>query len=244
MIISIHIPKTAGTTLANYLDYSFGRRVFFDYYEDIPYKTDRETIIRHKEFVERFEVIHGHFIYKKYENIFPDAKYITCLRHPVDRLISNYRHVMSLKDESKASYRYMMKHGFDIVTFAETKMAHTLTIFLEGKPIQEYDFIGLSEQFDVTLAMMSKFLGRNLFLPTVDNTGKGMGPLRYLCYRFAVGKRAVKVPKLNIQDPLTAFTLTKAEREKVGTLLKDDIALYAQGVERFNELKQQLLGGD
>ena len=49
MIISVHIPKTGGTTLGMYLDYGFQRRIFYDY-ENYIVKDDPEEIRKFKPF--------------------------------------------------------------------------------------------------------------------------------------------------------------------------------------------------
>ena len=59
MIVSIHIPKTAGTTLASILDYAVDRQILYDYRGLVP--ADRDEQIALRPFLSRFQVIHGHF---------------------------------------------------------------------------------------------------------------------------------------------------------------------------------------
>ena len=67
MYISIHIPKTAGTTLGYILDLGFRRKVFYDYtqLDDKPelLQKDIAHLQANKDFIaERFKLIHGHFL--------------------------------------------------------------------------------------------------------------------------------------------------------------------------------------
>ncbi len=256
MIISIHIPKTAGTTLANYFDHSFSRHVYFDYYQHIPRDEDRAQVILHKDFLRRFKMIHGHFHYKKYEGIFDDASYITCVRHPVDRMISNYRHILRIKDETKPSYQFMKQNGFDVVTFASfPSMTRAMAIYLEGKPINEYDFIGLSEELGVTIEMLEVFLNTKLRLPEAYDRSEvenmiNMNYFQRIAYRYASGRltvnksgkvEPVRFINVNPDGKTDRDKITTAERQKLESLLAEEMDVYHQAVGRFNDLKKKLL---
>jgi hypothetical protein len=105
-IISIHIPKTAGTTVADVFSRCFNRRVLFDYETyDKPQIVNRE-VRNNVDFIRSyFDVIHGHFYAWKYLDVFPDAKFIATIRHPVERVISQYLH--ELNEDSSNRRRYV-----------------------------------------------------------------------------------------------------------------------------------------
>lgn len=95
-IVSVHIPKTAGTTLATIYDRAFNRKVFYDYdgYETAGVAS--ELVKANADFISsQFRVLHGHFFTSKYLSVFPNAKYVSLLRHPVERLISQYIHELN-----------------------------------------------------------------------------------------------------------------------------------------------------
>ena len=122
MYISIHIPKTAGTTVGYILDYGLNRRIFYDYprhgmgkrqgevmnSDDV--KRDIRMINEHRDFIKyKFDVIHGHFHYKKYKDVFPDEKYLVCLRDPLKRTISHYFHILESGSEKNQYYSDISK---------------------------------------------------------------------------------------------------------------------------------------
>ena len=165
MFISIHIPKTAGTTVGYILDYGVNRRIFYDYPrygmgekqgevmtpEDK--KLDAEMIERHKEFLKyKFDVVHGHFHYKKYQEIFPEEKYIVCLRDPVKRTISHYFHILESGSEKNHFFKEISSGEMDIVDFASLPhIKRVQSLFIEGKDIMDFDHVFLTEKLAETI---------------------------------------------------------------------------------------------
>jgi hypothetical protein len=81
MIVSIHIPKTAGTSLQDDLTQIFGDRLLRDY-DDWPESTTPEATANNERrraamladaglITERYDAIHGHFLAGKYAGVFP-----------------------------------------------------------------------------------------------------------------------------------------------------------------------------
>jgi hypothetical protein len=80
MIISVHIPKTAGTSFGEDLNGAFGARLFADYGDWPEVATPEgqahneqrraEVLARLDEIAGRFDAIHGHFTAGKYLNVF------------------------------------------------------------------------------------------------------------------------------------------------------------------------------
>ncbi|MBA3314807.1 MAG: sulfotransferase family 2 domain-containing protein [Planctomycetota bacterium] len=82
-IIFIHIPKTAGTAFSHYLKENCGNseKVVEAFYGDYSIYDG----------VEDAPVILGHTIYREMAARFPAGSFVTWLRHPVDRVISQYK---------------------------------------------------------------------------------------------------------------------------------------------------------
>ncbi|MEO6713928.1 MAG: sulfotransferase family 2 domain-containing protein, partial [Mycobacteriales bacterium] len=122
MFISIHIPKTAGTALAYIFDYGSGRRILYDYSDDYSNATmdDLAWWTAHKPFIERqFDFIHGHFFYRKYAELFAaDGVFLACLRHPVERIISQFNHVYFEANPHDWQYQAIRDDGLTVVDFA------------------------------------------------------------------------------------------------------------------------------
>jgi hypothetical protein len=216
MFISIHIPKTAGTTLGYLLDYGTERRILYVYSKTYENVSDEDIAYwsEHKKFVEhQFDVIHGHFFYKKFSSIFPNAKYITCLRHPVERLISQWNHEVL---EGKSEIALAASKGMSIVDWVESdsNLKKVLALHLEGRELKDYDFIFSHEKF----AESWSFFEKNFSFKRNDE---------YLS--------SGKLPRLNDGVLRGAkIELPKSQIDKLYVMCKEDIDFYKQGIEVVN----------
>jgi hypothetical protein len=77
-IVSVHLPKTAGTTFRHMLQQAFPA-LTLDYGEP-------HILAPH------IGCIHGHFFVEKYTGILPRARFIAWLRDPIERLVSQYHY--------------------------------------------------------------------------------------------------------------------------------------------------------
>jgi len=221
MFISIHIPKTAGTTLAYVFDYGSGRRIMYDYKADYSNATmdDLDWWQLHKPFIERqFDFIHGHFFYRKYADLFPDADYLVCLRHPVERIISQYNHVVAEANPDDWQYRAIVDNDLDVAdyaTFDGVPDAHAR--HLEGRAIEDYEFVFLTETLRLSMLAFE---------------------VRYRFARqdpyWASTAAASTIPVINARTEKLA--VTEAQREKVYELAAEDVDLYRRGSERAHAL--------
>ena len=85
-IISVHVPKTGGTTFFQILSNAYGKESMF---EDNLNVADSQ-VYTPSDLPSHIKVIHGHFCLDKYNGVFPTAKRVIWLRNPILRLISNY----------------------------------------------------------------------------------------------------------------------------------------------------------
>lgn len=216
MFISIHIPKTAGTTLGYLLDYGTERRILYFYNKNYENVGDEDSVYwtAHKEFVERqFDVIHGHFLYKKFASVFPNAKYITCLRHPVERLISQWNHEVL---EGKSEIALAAAKGMSIVDWVESdsNLTRVLALHLDGRELKDYDFIFLHEKF---LESWSLFEKKFSFKRNDQYLG------------------SEELPRLN--DGIlrgAKIALPKSQIDNLYVMCEEDIGFYKRGFEVVN----------
>ena len=221
MFISIHIPKTAGTTLAYIFDYGSGRRIMYDYKADYSNATmdDLDFWQRHRPFIERqFDFIHGHFFYRKYADLFPDADYLVCLRHPVERIISQFNHLVSEANPDNWEYRAIVEHGLDVGDYAGFDGVRDAQVrHLEGRAIEDYEFVFLSETLRISLSAFQQRYGFGRQDPYMPGTpADGALP--------TINARTEKLP------------VTQAQRERVYAAAAEDVDLYQRGVERAQAL--------
>lgn len=81
----VHIPKTGGTSLKNYLDQFFNKK------EICPYDQIDDLHKMSSEELSQYNFIRGHIHgYQAQKLLKNNYNYITVIRHPVERVISNY----------------------------------------------------------------------------------------------------------------------------------------------------------
>jgi len=85
-----HIPKTAGTTLRHIVDQQFGPKNVLTYYNQ-PSIQLLENIEAHLTIFPNYQAIIGHFKFGVHQKLSSASTYITFLRHPVARTISQYK---------------------------------------------------------------------------------------------------------------------------------------------------------
>lgn len=101
LILFMHIPKTAGTTLGYYI---FGRQYGFDQiFSCHPEKWVTGYVpgdFKHLSLEQRaaFQVVRGHYWYGIHQDIPDPFAYVAVLRDPVDRVISHYSYARRRKD--------------------------------------------------------------------------------------------------------------------------------------------------
>lgn len=223
MYISVHIPKTAGTTIGYILDFGSRRRIYYDYSEAESSAelllADKNLVRNHKSlFEKKFDVIHGHFHVSKYLDLFPEAKYLVCLREPLARTLSHYYHVIEEGKGSHWAYEHLMSGEMDIVDFAGLPFVkRAQSVHVEGKPLSEFSHIFLSEKLADSIYKFQTNLGFQRNDPYMNLEGDA------------------SIPNTN---PRSARNMTKQEfsptvLNKVKQVIHEDIELYKEGLSLY-----------
>jgi hypothetical protein len=87
MLISVHIPKCAGTTFHHLLRATHGRGLWLNYGTAFTRAEAREGLVPTGT-----DCIQGHFLADTFRDLLPTARLITWVRDPVERVVSNYHH--------------------------------------------------------------------------------------------------------------------------------------------------------
>jgi hypothetical protein len=164
--ISVHVPKTAGTSLATVLDRSLFRRVFFDYPSQADYYRPDPIITKNRAFItEWFGGIHGHFGASRHLADFGSAKYLATVRHPVDRIISQYLHEYNDPGPDSSWHKAIRSGQMGIVDFAaQDGVGNAMSKHLVGIDTDSYDLLLVTEQMNLSLHLLNYVIG-NLHLP-------------------------------------------------------------------------------
>jgi len=169
----VHIPKTGGTTLVKMLKDRFNIL-----------HIDEECKV---DGYESYDIIFGHSSYRVYDHL----PRVTFVRHPVNRLISQYSRYRNKMSEiitypgTRKLYEEM-----DIVEFAES-IPNMLLAYM-GRDLSVFDYIGVQEYYSKSIEILSDMFELEL-------------PKMYKSYR--IGKKIPveesirkKIERINIED--------------------------------------------
>jgi hypothetical protein len=157
MNVFIHIPKTAGTFLGYLFDHGSGRRIFWDYSADYSTAlTPDPAVVAHADFISQwFWGVHGHFFYRKYADVFPRARFMTCVRHPVSRVVSQFKHEIydAVRHESSAGppaddpKARALLGGCSLLEWFhfDPSVGNAQVNHLAGRRLQDFDFVFVQE---------------------------------------------------------------------------------------------------
>ncbi len=168
MIVSVHIPKTAGTSFREDLRGAFGPRLLLDY-GDWPEAATAETRTRDERrraamlaeaggYVARYDAIHGHFAARKYLNVFPATTLIAFVRDPYQHAISSYEFARRLPPVEHPAHRAFLERRMSLVDLVEAVPNHQSTYFA-GISIENFAMVGLTERYERSLALFEAISG-------------------------------------------------------------------------------------
>jgi len=234
MFISIHIPKTAGTALGYVFDHGSGRRVLWDYATDYSNAITLDPLFtENSEFIRKyFWGIHGHFYYRKYNDTFSDALYISCIRHPVDRLASHFLHelhesLLGAKTWRSEELRTGKMNFVDFVCSDETTRLSQL-LHLEGREPRHYDFLFVDTLLEAGIEAFEK---KFAFFRRDPYAFKGIPRMNE--------NRSREFPDSIVRAQFLKLSeISEAERVAVYNLIPEEVEIFRQGYEHAKNLIQ------
>ena len=165
-VISLHLPKTAGTAFASVLAEAWPQRMVADY-DDEPLHNPRWKVFyralckRRGAVVPHGHVVHGHFLAQKYALV-PNARYAVWLRDPVDRMRSHYDYWQREFDPGSAGRLHcqMMEQRWSFERFAlGPELRNLYAFFLWRFPLTRFDFVGITEFYNQDLQCFAEKFG-------------------------------------------------------------------------------------
>ena len=146
--MSLHIPKTAGTSFRKALDAEYGGDlgVIYD-----------GTVVDAR----RFRAVHGHFHASELRRVARRAKWIMWLREPVDRLVSYYDFWSQSERHGNPNHDHFLESGMSLEDFVEwepirSEFARQYVANLEP---DDFFFVGITERYEGDLARLAQLLG-------------------------------------------------------------------------------------
>jgi len=225
LIIFLHLPKTAGSTLARIIERQYKASAILHLYES---SFGEELVAIPQNRMELVRIVMGHLYFGAHAFLSQPCTYLTMLRDPVDRVISHYNYVrqqpshylyeeacrMSLRDyvefcgrqEPNNDQTRLLAGGCNVPNFGQC--SEEMLNIAKRNLANHFAVVGLTEEFDRSLIIMKRaFKWRDPFYIS-ENVGQ-------------VRARKEKIP----QDTLRVI-------ENYNAL---DIELYRYATERFQE---------
>ncbi len=173
MLISVHLPKTAGSSFLSAIEQHYGDRLVQDY-GDRP--INKTTFRRNFNAVQgcllnmgsrsRFrhiDCIHGHFMPLKYLLLKASTKkqFVVWMRDPVERLASHYLYWIrnyNPIDAGKLHHR-VVDEKWSLERFClGPEMRNVYSKFFWGFPLGRFDFVGITEFYDSEIEYFAEHL--------------------------------------------------------------------------------------
>ena len=175
-LLSLHIPKTAGTSFHRTLEsvYGEGGVARFELIKGEPFLNSKRY--EGKGLPEGTKAVHGHFTRAAVEKNLElkNIPLITWLRNPVDRVVSNYYYLAKrldeIVDEENNHWHILEKMQKSLSEFARAEVnRNRMSKFLEGIPLEEIYFVGIVENYDRDLEYLAKKLKWPNYISETDN---------------------------------------------------------------------------
>jgi hypothetical protein len=175
VLIFLHIPKTAGSTVLRILEHEYGHDGVLKLYDSV--FGDEVAALRADE-LGRTRVVAGHFYFGVHSRLTGPCRYVTFLRDPLDRVVSHYEFARRWPDHYLHEPASKMNLA-DYVRFCgAAEPNNDQTRLLAGREMassngasspamlsvakRNLDFhaaVGLTEAFDASLVLMRRVFG-------------------------------------------------------------------------------------
>ncbi len=209
-LVSIHIPKTAGTSFRNTLKSVYGEASVARLDIHIENKKVRlnEKLYNDNHLDYEIKVIHGHFCPDDLNNFIKINRktlFITWLRDPVERVVSNYyylaKRLTEILDEENNNLNILSKMQRSLIEYASDEISRNrMSKFLSGKELSKMAFVGIQEHYEEDLKQLAQLFNW-------DN--------------LAVFKHNVTGSK---------YEVSESDRAKIAALNELDMAIYNEGL--------------
>ena len=180
MIISVHIRKCAGTSFRSALKDQFNNRLLLDYGDEIG-SSHPSSVAKRQQSLKRleqvaesitddFDIVHGHFYRKKYDCLPGQHHYISFMRDPVERVLSNYYYLKRNKDRQNPDAIIVNQLGYSLMEFAAHPDNQNLqSQFLQTNSLNEFSFVGTVENYSVSIDKLNKMFDLRIAFDTQQN---------------------------------------------------------------------------
>ena len=220
MIVSIHVPKTAGKSFRLRLEALYGSRLLADYTDwvglDTPeahaQRAEQAAKMRARldEIALNYDIIYGQFIADKYAGLFTTVEFTTFLREPCQQAVSHYEFVLRHPELQHPWIKKFHELRPSLPELIQA-MPNFQSIFMGNVALDDFAMVGLMEQYERSVALFEAIFRRKL-PPEAE--------------------RANVNPNRNNDG----YAIDPAVRHAIETYSAADVALYRRAQEVFAKL--------
>jgi hypothetical protein len=231
----MHIPKTAGSSVAKYLRHRYAGLAIYEQDKDnYPAAVTSEFVNLPEAQRHSYHLVRGHMLYQTRDAMPADTLMLTFLREPVACCLSGYYHVLRRANHPlKALYTQFslreLLHQPKFTMLALHRYLLPVDIYQKPPPLLAVD-----------AAQKAQARERLQSIAVVGVTEQSEQSFELL--NHVMGWPDAKLPQVNIKPPSQPTeTLTSAEMDALHSCLAPDIELYEFGKRLFNERYQHML---
>jgi SAM-dependent methyltransferase len=218
-LISVHIPKTAGTSFGTFLENLYGK-TFRPMYKPEEWGSDNYDLAS-LALEPGIRCLHGHFQATAYDKHLRDSMKVIWLRDPVERIVSSYLQYSrepGMERESTFNRRLFLE-GWSLLDFARHKhICQQTEWYFDTMALSDFHFVGICEEFDASMKLFCHLL--NIDVP-----------------------KEVGAVNLNPNKKLgSKYSLPDAQYNQLAVILKEEIQLYRAACQRFNQQYHEAFG--
>jgi hypothetical protein len=152
---------------------TFGDRMMGDYGDwagfDVPEANERRKLrtaamrARGPELLEKYDVIHGHFVADKYAGLFPCEDYVAFFREPYQQALAHYYFLLRNPQREHPEERMFHEAKMTLQDYLEwPAFRDHQSQYLGSLSIDDFTMVGMSSEFGHSLAMFESIFGINL----------------------------------------------------------------------------------
>lgn len=256
MYIFLHIPKAGGSTLRSVLKNQFQKKEIFEIRDRLNKKEkDFNKLLelsKNEKFVKVNKLLIGHLFFGMHETLGIQAQYLTMLRDPIKRSISNYNYIIS--NPAHFQHHKITSSKMSLYDFLRSSDggndSNRMTLILSGDGMKgekcsseslkkaknnlssHFKWVGFTEYFDESLILLKKELNSTHSLTyykkniTTKNLSKDNIPSHVVDY-------ATQQNKYDVELYNWALEIFKKNLEKNKDFVESEMKIFLKKQEIF-----------
>jgi hypothetical protein len=185
LFVSLHLPKTAGSTFSSILKEWYGPRLLLDYGDLVGDESRASCLHRERRrqtarenattIAKDYSAIHGHFYAPKYLDIFPNARFSVFFRDPLTRIPSYFHYLTRCQHHRNPLVRAIRSSNMTLDEFIRWDYMRNLCARMIGPlSVNDFWFVGIQEHYMQSVRLLAAMLGKSA---PMDIARKNTNPL-------------------------------------------------------------------